>query len=201
MGCANGNPSFSFHTGPYSSSDYPITGPSSASCNSYVYYSIPTLSGVTSINWVWPSGWAYVSGQNSTNLDLRTNSDGGVVSVGVNNTCGQSGSYATKYTSVSGFCGSSSSSLSVYPNPASNELTISFVDTTATNTMTNFNQEFESSYEVKIFNQYQELIFITQTINKKITISTAHLPNGTYFLNIFNKEGIIQRKIFINKSQ
>lgn len=198
LGCANGNPSFNFHTGPYSSSDYPITGPSSASCNSYVYYSIPTLSGVTSINWVWPSGWTYVLGQNTTNLALRTNSSSGVVSVGVNNTCGQSGSYATKYTSVTGFCGFSA--FSVYPNPASSELTISFVDTTATDVMVSNGQELESQYEVKIYNQYQELIYLTRTSKSTLTIPISNFPNGSYYLNILNKEGIIQRKIFVNKN-
>lgn len=197
LGCANGNPSFGFHTGPYSSSDYPITGPGSASCNSYVYYSIPTLSGVTSINWVWPSGWTYVSGQNTTNLALRTNSSSGVVSVGVNNTCGQSGSYATKYTSVTGFCGFSA--FSVYPNPASSKLTISFVDTTETDVMTISEQEFESPYEVKIYNQYQELIYSTQTRRHRLTISISNFPIGPYYLNVLSKEGVIQRKIFVNK--
>jgi hypothetical protein len=197
LGCANGNPSFTFHTGPYSSSDYPITGPSSASCNSYVYYSIPTLTGVTSINWVWPSGWTYVSGQNTPNLALRTNSSSGVVSVGVNNTCGQSGSYATKYTSVTGFCGFSA--FAVYPNPASGELTISFADTATIDLMANTVQEFES-YEVKIFNQYQELVYSTRSSRSRLTIPISNLPNGTYYLNVLNKEGVIQRKIFVNKN-
>lgn len=190
--------SLSFHTGPYSSSDYPITGPGSASCNSNVYYSIPTLSGVTSINWVWPSGWTYVAGQNTTNLSLRTNSSSGVVSVGVNNTCGQSGSYATKYTSVTGFCGFSA--FSVYPNPVSSELTISFIDTTATDVVASTGQEFESSYEVKIYNQYQELIYSTRTSRRRLTISISNFPNGTYYLNVLNKEGILQRKIFVDKN-
>jgi lysyl endopeptidase len=197
LGCPNGNPSFSFHTGPYSSSDYPITGPSSASCNSYVYYSIPTLAGVTSINWLWPSGWTYVSGQNTPYLALSTNSSSGVVSVGVNNTCGQSGSYYTKYTSITGFCGFSA--LSVYPNPVSSELTISFIDTAAIDVGASAILELVSPYEVKIFNQYQELVYSARANRKTLKISISHFPDGPYYLNIFNSEGIIQRKIFVSR--
>jgi hypothetical protein len=192
-------PSFSFHTGPYSSSDYPISGPSSASCNQYVYYSIPNLTGSTSINWVWPSGWTYSGGQGSTNLALRTNGSGGVVSVGVNNTCGQSGSYATKYTSVSGYCGFSA--ISIYPNPTSSDLTISFMDTTATEIMKNTDQELESSYEVMIYNQYQDVIYTTRTSSRRFTISMSNFPNGSYTINLIHKEGIIQRRIFVNRDK
>jgi len=201
MGCANVNRSLSFHTGPYSSSDYQISGPSSSLCKSNVYYSIPSLSGVTSINWIWPSGWTYISGQGTTNLALKTGSSSGLVGVGVNNTCGPSGSYATKYVTVSGSCPLSLSSLSLYPNPASSELTVSFIDAdTTTDITTTSNQEFESTYEVKIYDQYQELIYATQTDRQKFTISTSNFPNGAYILNILNLEGIIQRKIFINKN-
>jgi hypothetical protein len=197
--CANINRSLNFHAGPYSSSHYPINGPSSTTCNSDVFYSIPTLAGVTSITWVWPSGWTYISGQNTTHLALRTNSSGGTVAVGVNNTCGQSGSFATRFTSVTGFCGFQT--FSAYPNPASGELTISFGDTTATDAMANAMQEFEAPYQVKLFNQYQELIYSAQSNRNTHTISTSNFPSGMYYLNIVNKEGVIQRKIWVNRTQ
>jgi len=110
-----------FHFGPYSSSDYPISGPSSAPCNSYVYYNMPQLTGVTSTNWTWPSGWTYISGQNSRYLALRTGTSSGGVGGRVNNDCGQGGSYAFKYTTVYGNCGYS---LSISPNPASDIINI-----------------------------------------------------------------------------
>jgi PKD-like domain/Secretion system C-terminal sorting domain len=111
-----------FHVGPFSSSDYPISGPSSAQCNSYVYYSISDLPGRTTINWSWPPSWTYISGQNTLNLTLRTPRSGsGSVQVGVNNSCGQCGSYATKYTSVYGYCGYS---LIIYPNPATDIINV-----------------------------------------------------------------------------
>jgi hypothetical protein len=120
------------------------------------------------------------------------------VGVGVNNTCGQSGSYYTKYTSVTGYCGYSSPL--VYPNPAENELNISFADTTSTDAPAMRNQEFESPYEVKLFNENQELIYSTQTKSPVVTIPVSNLPGGFYFLNILNTEGIIQRKVLIGKN-
>jgi len=197
-GCGINNVSKQFHTGPYSSSDYPITGPSSAPCKSYVYYSIPTLSGVTSINWTWPSGWAYVSGQNTISLALRTGTSGGMVSVGVNNTCGQSGSNATKYTSVYGSCGYS---LSIYPNPASSELNIFFESIDSTDLTANNGQKFEFEYEIKIYNLYQELIYSVKTSNKTYKISISEFPDGSYILVIMDEKEIIQEKKFIKYSQ
>jgi len=124
-GCNINNYSKQFHTGPYSSSDYPISGPSSAQCNTYVYYSIPQLEGVTTTNWTWPSQFTYVSGQGTRYLALRAGRTGGTIGVGVNNNCGPCGSYATKYTSVYGSCGYS---FLIYPNPASDELTVELTE-------------------------------------------------------------------------
>jgi hypothetical protein len=182
--CENYSLSFQVHSGPYSSSDYPITGPSSASCNSYVYYSVPSLAGVTSTNWTWPSGWTYVSGQNTAYLALRTGTSSGGVSVGVNNTCGQSGSYAYKYTSVSGCY-----SLSIYPNPGSDEVTVTIlesqaegVDSTATvlNNANLSNKPLNYNFIVT-----DNMGVVYSTFNKKsksFTLSVQNLKNGNYIL-------------------
>ena len=183
-GCGVTNVSKLFHTGPYSSSDYPITGPGSAGCNSYVYYNIPTLSGVTSINWTWPMGWTYVSGQGTTYLALRTCTSGGIVAVGVNNTCGQSGSYATKYTSVYGCF-----SLIVIPNPASDlvNITISepqsiISDTSATmNSVSNPSEE-SIVYNITITDDMGVVHYRTNKYSNSFTINVQALKNGNYII-------------------
>lgn len=48
--------------GGYSSGDYPVSGPSSASCGQYVYYSTNELLGAPYYNWGWPSELAVRSG-------------------------------------------------------------------------------------------------------------------------------------------
>lgn len=191
-GCYNLQ-SYSFRLGPYSSSNYQISGPSSAQCNSYAYYSIPSLPGATSINWVWPSGWVYVSGQNTSNLTLRPKSSG-VVSVGVNNGCGQSGSYATKFTAVYGYCGYSA--LTIYPNPTSNEVTVSFIGE-ATSLIATDEVLLESEYELKLVDKNQKVFFEGISRNAVFKIPTDGFPSGIYLLNISSKEGIIQRQLMI----
>lgn len=194
VGC--GNPAtfaMDFHTGPYSSSDYPISGPSSASCNNDVYYSIPTLAGVTRINWIWPSDWTYSSGQGTTNLALIAGPSSGIVGAGVDNTCGPSGSYATIYTTM--FC-SSISSMAVYPNPASNELNVSFKENSS---KINAKESLEWAYDLKVYNAHQELIYAVKSDRKEIKINTQNFPRGTYILNILHGEAVIQKKVFIIK--
>jgi hypothetical protein len=182
--CENYSLSFQVHSGPYSSSDYPISGPSSASCNSYVYYNIPSLSGVTSINWTWPSGWTYVSGQNSAYLALRTGTSGGMVSVGVNNTCGQSGSYATKYTTVSGCY-----SLTIFPNPGSNEVTVTIqeyqTDMADSTAVLLSSANLSNNPVVYNFIISDNMGVVYSTFSKKsksFTLSVQNLKNGNYIL-------------------
>ncbi|MBA4408156.1 MAG: hypothetical protein C0397_01880 [Odoribacter sp.] len=175
--------------GPYSSSNYPITGPSSASCRQYVYYSIPTLIGVTSINWIWPSGWTYISGQGTTNLALQTGTTGssGTVAVQATNACG-SGSYATKYTSVTGICGYS---LTVSPNPATNEATIELINTVeekATET---------PEWELEVFSPGQLLKTKTGKLKDKIhKLNTQGWKDGVYIVRaIINGEPLTEKLV------
>lgn len=183
------------HTGSFSSGDYPITGPSSAPCRTYVYYSIPTLAGATSINWIYPSGMTYVSGQNTTNLALRTgtSTSSGIIQVKVNNICGQGGSYANKYTTVYGSC---LMSLNLSPNPANNEVRVSIPESanmniiadTSLNSITTSNTPEKSSksskYRVIILDKNGVLYSDFTQYSNAFTISTQGLKNGNYIVNV-----------------
>ena len=189
----------SIHSGPYSSSDYIISGPSSASRNQYVYYSIPQLENVTSINWIWPSGWSYVSGQNSRYLALRTGQYGGVVGVGVNNTCGQTGSYATKYTAVYGGYG-----YSYNPNPVSNILTVTAEEVITVGAsamiMESSSQPLTASdvnYEVALINDQMKIVKTGKLKKGVVKLNVASLPNGLYVLHIYEPEGTVTKQILI----
>lgn len=184
--CENYTSTFLVHSGPYSSSDYPISGPSSAPCRSYVYYSIPPLSGVTSINWTWPSYWTYISGQNSSYLALRTGTSGGMVAVGVNNNCGQSGSYAIKYTSVYGSCGYS---LIISPNPASDvvnvtiqEPLLSEVDSINTSLINTSLSNKPLTFKFIIIDNMGVVHSTFEKDSKSFTFSVQNLKNGNYIL-------------------
>jgi hypothetical protein len=205
-GSCNLNLSIAVHTGPYSSSDYPISGPSSASCRQYVYYNIPTLSGVTSINWTWPSGWTYVSGQNSAYLTLRTGTTGGPVMVGVNNVCGQSGSYAMKYTTVYGSCGYS---MSISPNPALNTVNVTITEeviaqSTSSETSTTdlaANKPFSDkpvSYKVSIMDKMGVTYFNTTKSSKSFTLPVQNLRNGNYIIVVSDGTNTITSQLMVS---
>lgn len=165
-------PAFNFWSGPYGSSNYPIQGPSTVCKNQYVYVNTPSdLTGTTGINWLWPSSWQYVSGQGTRFLALRTTnlSSTGVVSVQVNNACGQ-GSYSTKTIYVSS-CGT----FAMYPNPASEELVVEPMDL----------PEDNRTAEVGVYNLSGELKVLKQFNSKSsIVIPIRELPNGEYVLKL-----------------
>lgn len=186
--CENYVKSKQVHAGPYSSSDYPISGPYRAPCFSYVYYSIPQLSGVTSINWYWPHGWTYVSGQNTRYLTLMTGTEGGIVAVGVDNICGQTGSYATHYTAVDGYWGYS---LLLSPNPASDIVNATIIKaeeesvTYANDTVFTSKVEADTpikSFKVSITDKMGVVYFSETGYDKKFSIPVRNLKNGSYIV-------------------
>jgi hypothetical protein len=177
--------------GSYSSGNYPITGPSSAPCRQYVYYSIPTLAGVTSINWIWPSGWTYVSGQNTPNLALQTGTtgSGGTVAVQATNSCGPSGSYATKYTTVTGICGYS---LLVSPNPSNDVATVELLST---------EPETQASlveWELEVYDQLQvQKIKTPKQKGKTYQLNTQGWKDGVYIILAKVGDEIISEKLVV----
>ena len=191
------------HTGPYSSSDYPISGPSSAQCHSYVYYTIPTLPGATSINWVWPSEWTYISGQGTTYLSLYTGLYNGVVQVGVNNTCGQSGSYHTEYVYIYGYCGYG---FSLYPNPASDEVTITIneTETVVTEdtdisgiTIAKALSIDKTTYTIRIYNSPGTLVSTATRSGKSFKVPLTNMRDGTYIVEVSDGKNIYREQLII----
>lgn len=187
-GCENYSLSYQVHSGPYSSSDYPISGPGSASCNSYVYYSVPDLAGATLINWSWPTGWTYVSGQNTRYLALRAGTSGGMVAAGVNNECGQSGSYATLYTSIYGCY-----SLIVSPNPGSDEVTVTIqepqTDETGSSQLNSTSLNNVTAVYSFVVTDNMGVVYNTfKKKSKSFKLSVQNLKNGNY--NLTGTDGV-----------
>lgn len=191
-GCTDAQKGKGFHLGPYGSSDYEINGPSTANCGNNVYYSIPTLPGATDIDWTWPTGWTYVSGQGTVNLALVAGSSSGAVAVGVDNTCGPSGSYDYQYTQIFGFC---FGLFAVYPNPAGDELKISF---TPANGKPNTNGNVNDSYSVELYDNSQHLVYRTTSDQEILTISTSGLANGDYILHLLYAGDVIRRHVLFS---
>jgi hypothetical protein len=190
-GCGSFTISLSIHAGAYSSSDYPITGLSSAPCKSIVYYTIPILEGATLINWTWPTGWTYIGGQNTNYLTIRTGTSSGGVSVGVDNTCGQSGSHTFKYTSV--YC--NYLSLSVSPNPSSEYVNIVIPetntlqnDTIGNSTSLTSHTEFSkpSVYNVMILDNNGIIYMNITKKSMSFALPIQNLRTGNYTIKVFD---------------
>ena len=177
--------------GPYSSSNYPITGPGSAPCRQYVYYSIPALEDVISINWVWPSSWTYVSGQGTRYIALQTGAtgSGGIIGAQAVNICLNPGSYATMYTSVTGICGYS---LSVSPNPATGEATIELVSDS------NETLAGGTEWELEVYDSMQGLKEKkTKITGNQAKINTANWKDGVYIVRAKIGDEVITEKLVV----
>jgi hypothetical protein len=173
------------HTGPFSSSDYEISGPDEVYCESYAYFSIPILEGATDINWDWPEGWTYISGQGTEYIELLTGdySSSGIVSVGVDNNCGPSGSYDTQYVNVFGYCGYS---LSLSPNPAFNEVTVTINEPERElNEVSNAPINLDILTSNIIITDRVGIVYGTfQKKSRTFTVSVENLKNGNYILTV-----------------
>lgn len=176
-------PGKNMRAGGYSSSDYPVTGPSSSCPNQTVYFSTNTLPGATNYNWFWPTDWNYISGQGTPNLTLRTSSNSGMVGVRVANNCDQGGSPGTKYVQVLN-CGMSQ--YVIFPNPASNQLNIAIKGQSALKS--NAIPGNNLIYEISLFDKFGSLIqnFKYPAGISGVSLNLANVKDGLYILQIDN---------------
>ena len=82
----------------------------------------------------------------------------------------------------------SSMSACAYPNPANQSITLKLKDAV------------NNSSKVTIYNRFNSVVYSTNAnfkSNGEITISTANLPNGIYFISITNQNSSISKKIII----
>lgn len=76
--------------------------------------------------------------------------------------------------------------VSVYPNPANQNITISLENAD------------EENYSVEMYNCIGSLVMKTNIIpGSSNNISTSDLPNGIYFLNVTSGDTRISKKIII----
>jgi|GEM_PF-6018989 len=178
------------HVGPYSSSNYPISGPSSACNNQAVYYSVPSLAQATNYLWTWPSGWTYTSGQGTNSLALKTGNTSGAVTIRVDNLCGPGGSPSTNFTTVNQ-CGTFS--VSAFPNPASDNLSVTIESDEANQ------DDLIHTAQLTLYDECQDLVFSLETSDITTTIPVSNLAEGRYLLNVQTEKGIVQKQIVLQR--
>lgn len=190
VGCATAATfSTNFHVGDYSSSNYPVSGPSNAGCFQTVYYSTNQLPGATSYTWFWPSNWTYVSGQGTNQLAVQTGGSGSSGAVGVRvGACGGSGgSPATRFTSVN--C-SFRLAADIFPNPASEQVEIVGGREVPSegNTRAVVVPEV-GNYDARLYNAMGKLVRSGQSTNGKLSFNVQQLPDGVYTLQLDDGSG------------
>ena len=176
----------------YSSSDYPVSGPPSASCNQEVYYSTNSLPAATNYQWFWPSGWLYVSGQGTRYLTLKAAGFAGSGQVGVRvaTACDPGGSPSVLNVSVT--C---SGYFAMYPNPAD-----SYVEIAPDQSVTD-NQALDQDFEVVIYDNFAQEKLRTKTAKdakeKKLKLNVTALPLGVYVVQIIYAGGVEHKSLEI----
>ena len=135
-------------------------------------------------SWTPPTGWVSCSQNENWKCLCPPSgwSGSATVKVSVNNGCGAS---PLKAKPVFSSCGSLA--LAYYPNPAEDEVTVSFIDSS------------EAPYAVSIYDTQGNVMYSKTSNRQTITIPIGTFPQGRYILNIIHKEGIIRKQIFISR--
>lgn len=180
---ASGWSTIYMQAGPYSSSQFSISGPTSVCSNTTQSY-LSTLIDPDITNYQWTtSGVVYQSGQGTPYLGVYVPPliRGGSVTLRFTNRCGTTGSPAFLFL-IPGFCGFS---YSISPNPSSNEMVIDFEP-----------QEEESREDVFEYAGSQDVFVVVMDKSGSIrlkqrietdrqSIDISNLEKSEYFVKVY----------------
>jgi|JI10StandDraft_1071094.scaffolds.fasta_scaffold44730_3 hypothetical protein len=124
------------------------------------------------------AGFFYTSGAGTHTLRVRSFS------------CGQ---FSTWHSSSIIFMNCSMARMTVFPNPSSEELNVNYeIDSLS-------EVQVLSEFQVSLINSVQEKVYSVISNERSIKIPVGKLPKGIYYLTITNKEGVIRRRILIDR--
>jgi hypothetical protein len=152
-------------------------------------YSVSSVSGATSYNWVVPTGWTILSGQGTSSISVLTGHNSGYVKVTPSNACA-SGSMRMKYVIVNspGFRNAEvvddvdveTPDAVLYPNPANESFTIESGDA-----LPSFVEVLDISGKV-VYNG-----------TGVIQVNTQQLSTGIYLVRIYFNDEIQTKRLEI----
>ena len=111
-------------------SAYSFLGAGTVYENAGYSYTLSSSAAASNFFWRVPDGWTIVNGQGTNNINIWTGSAGGFVQVDFDDNCGQrTGTFKTVEIGTGGplpqrIANSDSSAIKIFPNPASNNFTI-----------------------------------------------------------------------------
>jgi hypothetical protein len=149
-------------------------------------YSLSSVSGATSYNWIVPSGWTILSGQGTNSISVLTGANSGYVKVTPSNACA-SGTMRMKYVVVSrpGFRDAEVSETEIpdaiiYPNPANESFTIESGDALPT--------------FVEVMDISGKIVFNGTGVRQ---VNTQQLTSGIYLVRIYFQNEIQTKRLEI----
>ena len=161
-----------------------ITGPSNVCGSTTATYTCSTVPNATSYYWTIPSAWSIVSGQNTNTIvvhlpaNVNSINYAGSVRVQAISACGTSNfnTITVNYCKALQTANTSevdNNFMSIYPNPANTEFTISL----------NINQ---SNLELEIYDVLGNKVINKILTNQTSTINIEQLSNGLYFVRLLD---------------
>jgi len=182
--------------GPYSSSQFSISGPSTVCPNNSASY-LSTLidPSITNYQWGW-SGFTYQSGQGTPYLGVYAPSyfSSGSITLRLQNRCGLTGSPAYKYV-YSGYCGYG---FTVNPNPAFTELTVQIES--PEDQMDIFQSPEENTVELILTDEAGLIVMQKKLERSKEVVDVSKLKPDIYYLKILvNNNQIDNTKRIVKK--
>ncbi|MBK9321067.1 MAG: T9SS type A sorting domain-containing protein [Bacteroidetes bacterium] len=167
----------------------PITGATAVCTNALEPYSVPTVAGTSVYTWTMSSAGFVASGQGTKNIDVQWGAfpaAGQTLTVIASNACGNSAARSVTGIVVStcprlGDNTTSATNLVVFPNPATDRITVQF------------NSTDESNYRLRLTDVAGREVFVSEGkssigINTQL-IGLDQLSGGVYFVEIQNQEG------------
>lgn len=196
-GCLTNSINKAIRVGGYGSGDYPVSGPSSTTCNSYVTYTTNQLLGATNYAWFYPNNWTYISGQGTYSLTLETNSssmsNNNQIGVRVANACDAGGSPGIKNTY---FQGCSGFAMTVSPNPTTGTVDVSTMQSADAALTATQNKIYKIMVMDQVGNIKKQFNYkgITNT-----TLNLSSLISGSYTIKAFNGTEWSSQQIIISR--
>ncbi|MBS1490241.1 MAG: trypsin-like peptidase domain-containing protein [Bacteroidetes bacterium] len=93
-------------------------------------------------------------------------------------------------------CGGQQMVVTVFPNPATSTLTVQVTDSLSAAPQENV---LGRSYELIIMDRFSRKVYSMQSTEKTTEIPVGSLPPDIYYLNVFYKDAVLQKKIVIKR--
>ncbi len=96
-------------------------------------------------------------------------------------------------------CDNEFSRIAAYPNPANTELIVGYQNDNVSRQANGQRRPIDHDFEVKLLNSEGNILKQgrTEADVKRLSLPVADVPNGTYFLHIFQGENVIKKQIVI----